>query len=59
MDIIHKSVAKKLYKQPMTNMKSLIHKSPRYQDRISATVLNGSGLTFKIFSSISLSMSSQ
>ena len=52
-------MAKKLYKGPLTNMMSLANKSPRHQDCISATVLNGAGVTFKIFSIISLSVSSQ
>ena len=34
-------MAKMLYKGPLTNMMSLANKSPRYQDCISATVLNG------------------
>ena len=52
-------MSKMLYKGPVTNMMPLAHKSPRYQDCISATVLNGAEVTFKILSSISFSVSSQ
>ena len=48
MEIIHKSMAKKLYKGLKTNMKSLIHKSPRCQERTSATVLNGAEYIFSL-----------